>query len=128
MMGMEYQKMHACLNDGILYRKEFESLHKCPRCVVSQYKMKDNDSEKDYVRKGHPAKVLWYLPIIPQFKLLSTNVNDAKKLTWYAIGKKNLMDCYDMMPIHRNGRKSILCILSLRVIQEILDLFLLQMI
>jgi len=31
-MGMEYQKIHVCLNDCILYRKEFEGLHKCCRC------------------------------------------------------------------------------------------------
>ena len=75
-------------NDFILYRKEFESFHKCPRCRVSQYKVKDDDSEKDYVKKGSPAKVLWYLPIIPQFKRLFVNVNDAKNLTWHANGKK----------------------------------------
>jgi len=34
--GMEYEKkIHACPNDWILYRKEFESLHKCPRGGVS---------------------------------------------------------------------------------------------
>ena len=41
---------------------------------------------------------------------------------------KNLMGCYDMLSIHRNGRKLILCILSLGVIQEILDLVLQQMV
>jgi len=35
-----------------------------------------------------------------------------------------VMRCYDMLPIHHNGRKSIICILSLEVIQEILDLVL----
>jgi len=30
-IGMEYQKIHVCPNDCILYRKEFEGLHKCPR-------------------------------------------------------------------------------------------------
>jgi len=42
--------------------------------------------------------------------------------------KKNLMDCYNMLPIHRNGRKLILCFLSLGMIQEILDLVLQQMV
>jgi len=50
-----------------LYRKEFEGLHKCPRCGVSRYKVKDNDDDDDDdMKKGPPAKVLWYLPIIPQ--------------------------------------------------------------
>ena len=34
-MGMEYQKIHACPNDCILYRHEFEEMQKCPRCGVS---------------------------------------------------------------------------------------------
>jgi len=34
-MGMEYQKIHVCPNDCILYRKEFETLTKCSRCGVS---------------------------------------------------------------------------------------------
>jgi len=63
-MGMEYKKIHACPNDFILYRKKFESLHKCPRCGVSRYKVKDYESEEYYVKKGHPTKALWYLPII----------------------------------------------------------------
>jgi len=65
LMGMEYKKMHACPNDCMLYRKEFESLHKCPRCGVSQYKVNDDESQEDYVKKGPFAKALWYLPIIP---------------------------------------------------------------
>jgi len=80
LMGMEYEKMHACPNDCILYRKEFESLHKCPRCGVSRYKVKDDESEEDYVKKGLPAKALWYLPIILRFKSLFANVNDANNL------------------------------------------------
>jgi len=42
-MGMEYQKIHACPNDGILYKHEFEEMHKCPRCGVPRYKVKDDD-------------------------------------------------------------------------------------
>ena len=34
-MGMEYQKIHACPNDYILYRHEFEEMDKFPRCGVS---------------------------------------------------------------------------------------------
>ena len=67
-MGMEYKKIHACPNDCILYRKEFEGLHECPKCGVSRYKVKDGDSSCGVSTKRPPAKVLWYLPIIPRFK------------------------------------------------------------
>ncbi|RZB80979.1 hypothetical protein D0Y65_030640 [Glycine soja] len=43
LMGMEYQKIHACPNDFILYRHEFEEMSKCPRCEASRYKVKDDE-------------------------------------------------------------------------------------
>jgi len=81
-MDVEYRKIHACQNDCIFYRKEFEGLHKCPRCEISRYKIKD-DGDEDHMKKGPPAKVLWYLPIIPQLKRIFGNVKDAKNLTWH---------------------------------------------
>ena len=44
-------------------------------------------------------KVLWYLPIIPRFKCLFVNEDDAKDLTWHANGRisdgmvRHLADC-----------------------------------
>jgi len=38
--------------------------------------------------------------------------------------EEDVMGFYDMLPIHHNGRKLILCILNLEVIQEISDLVL----
>jgi len=38
--------------------------------------------------------------------------------------EENVMGYYDMLSIHHNGRRSILCILSLEVIQEISNLVL----
>jgi len=40
---MEYEKIHACPNDCILYRKEFAKLRSSPKCVLSRYKVKDGD-------------------------------------------------------------------------------------
>ena len=63
--------------------------------------MKD-DEESNYDEKsqrGPPAKVLWYLPIIPRFKRLFANEDDAKDLTWHANGRisdglvRHLTDC-----------------------------------
>ena len=34
-VGMEYQKIHACSNDCILYRNQFAQMFKCPTCGVS---------------------------------------------------------------------------------------------
>jgi len=71
-----------------LYRKEFEGLHKCLRCGVSRYKVKDNDGDEEDMKKGPPAKVLWYLPIIPRLRcFFFANVKDVKNLTWHANGR-----------------------------------------
>ena len=66
-MGIEYQKIHACTNDCILYIHEFQEMPKGPRCGVSRYKVKDYDecSSDENSKKGPPVKVLWYLLIIP---------------------------------------------------------------
>ena len=39
-VGMEYQKIHACPNDCILYRNQFTQMRNCPTCGVSCYKVK----------------------------------------------------------------------------------------
>ena len=40
------------------------------------------------MEKGPPAKVLWYLPIIPRLKRFFANVNDAKNLRRHSGGRK----------------------------------------
>ena len=89
LMSMEYQNIHACHNDCIVYINEFEEIHKCPKYGVSWYKVKDDDECTNYesTKKGPPVKVLWYLPIIPRFKHLFANTDDAKELTWHANGR-----------------------------------------
>ena len=52
LMGVDYRKIHVCPNNCILYRKEFEGLHKCPRCGVSRYKVKDDNRDEDDIKKG----------------------------------------------------------------------------
>jgi len=96
-MGMEYQKIHACLNDCILYRHEFQEMPNFHRCGVSRFKVKDDDecSSEENSKKGPPTKVLWYLSIIPRFKHLFSNGDDAKDLTWHANGRN-----YDGMLCH----------------------------
>ena len=47
--------------------------------------MKDDEecSSDEKSKKGPPSKVLWYLPIMPRFKCLFANGDDAKDLTWH---------------------------------------------
>ncbi|XP_021751225.1 uncharacterized protein LOC110716882 [Chenopodium quinoa] len=84
LMCLEYKKMHAFPNDCVLYRNEYKELKECPRCGKSRYKRKSSNAGM----KGPPAKVLWYLPIIPRFKRLFSIPKDAKNLRWHAEGRK----------------------------------------
>ena len=89
-VGMQYEKIHACCNDCILYRGEFAELHDCPVCGVSRYKTSNGDSTVLVsAANRRPAKVCWYLPIIRRFKRLFANGEDAKNLMWHANTKKS---------------------------------------
>ncbi|KAL6538915.1 hypothetical protein OROMI_025241 [Orobanche minor] len=85
-MGMEYEKIHPCPNDCVLYRGDYADLKQCPRCNVSRYKR--NDYASGSSKEGVPAKVLWYLPIIPRFKRLFSDKKTAELLRWHDIGRK----------------------------------------
>ncbi|XP_048604933.1 uncharacterized protein LOC106422183 [Brassica napus] len=62
---MGYEKIHACVNDCCLFRKEFEKLDKCPKCNASRWNINLRTGD---VKKGIPQKVLRYFPIIPRLK------------------------------------------------------------
>jgi len=79
-VGMEYQKIHACPNDCILYRNEFAQMRNCLTCGVSRYKVNyDECSDNATTYKDRPTKVYWYLPIIPRFKRLFANAHISQK-------------------------------------------------
>jgi len=72
-IGMSYEKIHACPNDCILFQNEYASLDKCPKCKALRYK-----------KNSAPIKVVWYFPIIPRFRHMYRNAQDAKNLRWHS--------------------------------------------
>ena len=87
-MGLEYQKIHACPNGCVLYKDEFASLKTCPTCRLSRFKKKIDENSGDEDKDGPPAKVMWYLSIIPRFKRLFSIKEDVKNLKWHVDGRK----------------------------------------
>ncbi|KAL4582382.1 hypothetical protein LXL04_006929 [Taraxacum kok-saghyz] len=85
-MGLEVERIHACPNICMLFRKEFENKHNCVSCGASRYKRKkdSDEADDDVTKNGPPAKMLWYLPIIPRLKRLFSNENEAKLLCWHS--------------------------------------------
>lgn len=84
-LGLDYTKIHACPNDCVLYRKEYENFDVCPKCGESRYKCEGSKVDR---KKWPPAKVIWYLPIIPRFRRLFSIKKDAKHLVWHDEGRK----------------------------------------
>ncbi|KAK1614821.1 hypothetical protein QYE76_020338 [Lolium multiflorum] len=91
-LGLDVQKIHACINDCILYRGEkYENLNKCPICGALRYKIRKDDPgdvEGEPPRKRVPAKVMWYAPIIPRLKRLFRNKEHAQLLRWHMEERK----------------------------------------
>ncbi|GJY53588.1 uncharacterized protein Tco_0445252 [Tanacetum coccineum] len=74
-MGLEIKRIHACPNDCV--------------CNSSRYKEKtQTEINSDVTKNGPPAKILWYLPIIPRLKRLFANSKDAKLFCWHAEERK----------------------------------------
>jgi hypothetical protein len=108
-LGVE--KIHACLNHCILYRKEQEFKDKCPRRNACWYKWNDNIEKYSYnnKRKGWkrkntisldqdsqgskerkvPTLVMWYLPIIDCLKHMFSNAREAQLLLWHVQRKRD---------------------------------------
>jgi hypothetical protein len=101
LLSLGVDKIHACPNHYILYRKEYEFNTKCPVCGVSRYKRSYNyvyvdtmkkktvsgpksvddeaDHDKEDMTKGKIlALVMWYLPVIDHLKCVFSNPRDVK--------------------------------------------------
>ena len=52
-LGMEYEKIHACPNDCILYRNELKNASSCPTCGTSRWKIDKIGTKKgkEFLRK-----------------------------------------------------------------------------
>ncbi|CAM8983989.1 unnamed protein product [Rhodiola kirilowii] len=86
-MGIDYEKIHACPNDCILYRNSYKDMVECPVCKSPRYKL---NKESKNGSKGTPSKVLWYLPPIPRFQRLFASSEDSDNMCWHA--EKRVID------------------------------------
>ena len=84
-MGSGYEKIHACINNCILYRHNYKNLAECPTCGKSRWKV---DEKTKRVYENVPANVMWYFPIIPRFKRLFLAKSTTTDLRWHATSSK----------------------------------------
>ncbi|KAM6553906.1 hypothetical protein CsatB_014668 [Cannabis sativa] len=78
-IGLKYEKIHACPNDCILYRKEHAHVDTCSECGLPRYK----PNKRKEIQKLIPEKVLWYLPLIPRLKRFYRSAKTSENLLWH---------------------------------------------
>nr|ABB47579.1 transposon protein, putative, CACTA, En/Spm sub-class [Oryza sativa Japonica Group] len=95
-LSLGVEKIHACKNHCILYRKEYAELECCPTCGTSRYKTGNGpvdsectDPDSDKGKHGKiPSMVMWYLPIKDRLKRLYSNPTDAELMRWHQESRK----------------------------------------
>ena len=86
-LKMPYEKIHACPNGCILFRKEYAEAKYCPKCNKSRFVEVDSGDGKPR-QTTIPAKILRYLPPIPRIQRLYMTEESAKQMTWHKNGTR----------------------------------------
>jgi hypothetical protein len=79
-LGVEYISYHACLNDYILYRGEYENKEICLKCGHDRY----HKSNKNGKSHSPPHNILGHMPIIPRIQRLFHFKELAMLQGWHA--------------------------------------------
>lgn len=76
-LGLDYNCIHACPNDCVLYRGAHIDATHCPICGEARYK-------RSVVGEQTPCKVLRHFPIIPRIQHMYRSKSIAELMTWHA--------------------------------------------
>ena len=76
-LGMDYNRIHACHNDCVLYRGSLHDVETCPKCGACRYKEGGVQGSKV------PNKVLRHFPIIPRIQQMFRSKSIAELMTWH---------------------------------------------
>ncbi|XP_043807679.1 uncharacterized protein LOC122722088 [Manihot esculenta] len=86
-LGLHYEKIHACVNDCMLFWKEHVKAESCLVCGESRWKTTENDSSKMSMNKKTskkvPRKVLRYFPLKPRLQRLFMSSDIVADMTWH---------------------------------------------
>ncbi|XP_058077117.1 uncharacterized protein LOC131225557 [Magnolia sinica] len=93
-LGMNYETIHACPNDCILYWKDHVDKQCCPKCGASRWKF---NSVVRSTAPHVPCKVLRYFPLTPRLKRLYTIPEIAENMIWHSKSAQD--DIYMRHPV-----------------------------
>ena len=88
-LGLDYEKIHACPNDCMLYWDKDKKENNCKVCGVSRWKSVESDKAavlENNDRKTYkvPAKVLRYFPLKPRLQRMFLCKEYSQLMTWHS--------------------------------------------
>ena len=89
-LGLDYQKIHVCPNDCMLYWAENENETNCKVCGVSRWKTPQTggpNSIEKIKESTHkiPAKVMRYFPLKPRLQRLFMCKEYSELMAWHSV-------------------------------------------
>jgi hypothetical protein len=82
-LGLEYEKVHACVNDCVLFRKDYARMDKCQTCGESRRKNDEEAIGTASTKKRYPRKILRYFPVIPRLQRLYMRDTTSSLMRWH---------------------------------------------
>ncbi|XP_074327626.1 uncharacterized protein LOC141665540 [Apium graveolens] len=94
-LGLDYQKIHACPNDCMLFWAENERLENCAKCGTSRWRVVEkkakarSDANIELASNPKiPAKVMRYFPLKPRLQRMFLSSDFSSSMTWHALSRK----------------------------------------
>ncbi|XP_074374253.1 uncharacterized protein LOC141714644 [Apium graveolens] len=94
-LGLDYQKIHACPNNCMLFWAENERLENCAKCGTSRWRVVEkktkarSDANIELASNPKiPAKVIRYFPLKPRLQRMFLSSDFSSSMTWHALSRK----------------------------------------
>jgi hypothetical protein len=92
-LGLDYKKIHVCVNDCVLFCNEHAEAQECPVCHASRWKssptVDKDDSSSRKTKKLVAQKVLWYFPLIKRLQRLYMTEDISVDMKWHKEKRKD---------------------------------------
>ncbi|XP_020866256.1 uncharacterized protein LOC110224501 [Arabidopsis lyrata subsp. lyrata] len=92
-LGFNYENIHVCPNDCMLFWGDDASRETCKVCESSRWKTStvvDETLDKKKKKKQQAAKVLRYFPLKPRLQRFFMSSKTAKYMRWHADSEKKI--------------------------------------
>ncbi|XP_063942809.1 uncharacterized protein LOC135150439 [Daucus carota subsp. sativus] len=92
-LGLDYQKIHACPNNCMLFWAENSDKEVCDNCGASRWVVQEKkgtaaNSDPDKLIHKVPSKIMRYFPLKPRLQRLFMCKDYSKLMTWHDVAKK----------------------------------------